>query len=812
MSIGALRSRRCGALRGLVGSTLHRLVVAAVILTVALALGSTALAAVPDRINFQGILESEEALFTGDANLAFAIYPDSVGGTPVWSRAAASTPVRDGLYAVQLGPFPGGALHDPAWLEVTVNGVALQPRYRLESVPFAFRSAEADRVAAAGVDGSAVRDGSLTAADLAIDVVSSLNGVANDGGNIDLVAGANIVLTPNDAENTVTIAARIDDGVTRIEAGAGLIGSDPTAPAVTLRVGAGSGIAVSDDAVAVDVAALAGPGLAAVEPTRLGISGNAVTAEMIAPAVVSSISGISHDGGDIELVGGANVVVTPDPVSHRITISAVESGYLAKIRSGGGLVVSEGAGPIATVTVTAGDGILVEPTGIAVEAADLAGAGLRADGTNNLEVEPTLLDGSAHDARFVNEGQAGSISAAMLVPEFVGSLAGVSNDEGNIDLAAGHAVTISPSDEDNTITFAVDGATLAGSGLVADEQASLAVNPGTGLEVAEDALRLDAEHRDGSAYEARFVSHDESSSVSAGMIVPDVVSSINGVHNDGGAIDLSMGTGLAILVSDDDNLINLALTEPYGTGSVYDDRFVNEGQEISIDLDMLTINLLSSIDGVINDGGNVDLVAGDNTIITPDDANNRVTIGTDTAGLDARFVNEGGAGTIPVGGIVMWSGSVGSIPAGWALCDGSTVSGQTTPDLRGRFVLAAGSGSGLTPRSVGQTGGEESHTLTVGEMPSHDHAVSDWGHSHSVSDPGHSHNYWDPMNGSYAGLAHDENGTAVEYPAGSATSSSQTGISLNTAYTGIAINSRGGGGAHNNMPPYYVLAFIMRVQ
>jgi len=172
------------------------------------------------------------------------------------------------------------------------------------------------------------------------------------------------------------------------------------------------------------------------------------------------------------------------------------------------------------------------------------------------------------------------------------------------------------------------------------------------------------------------------------------------------------------------------------------------------------------------------------------------TLGTVTAtSLTAGSISASGTitgyGTIPLGGIIMWSGA--TVPAGWALCDGSTVNSRATPDLRGRFVLGSGAGSGLTTRTLGGTGGEENHTLSINEMPSH---------NHPLTDPGHTHTYYDPISGQYQGLNHDSNGTAVEYPASENTGSSRTGITM---------GSKGGGDAHNNMPPYYVLAFIMRV-
>lgn len=60
------------------------------------------------------------------------------------------------------------------------------------------------------------------------------------------------------------------------------------------------------------------------------------------------------------------------------------------------------------------------------------------------------------------------------------------------------------------------------------------------------------------------------------------------------------------------------------------------------------------------------------------------------------------------------------------IVDGDTF---TTPNLASRVIVGAGTGSGLSPYSVGQIGGEETHVLTVGELASHSH--SDAGHTHT---------------------------------------------------------------------------------
>jgi len=68
----------------------------------------------------------------------------------------------------------------------------------------------------------------------------------------------------------------------------------------------------------------------------------------------------------------------------------------------------------------------------------------------------------------------------------------------------------------------------------------------------------------------------------------------------------------------------------------------------------------------------------------------------------------GGAGNIPIGGIIMWSGTLITIPANWGLCDGTTYGAVITPDLRGRFVK--GAAAGVDP---GGLGGALTHTHTV---------------------------------------------------------------------------------------------------
>jgi hypothetical protein len=135
------------------------------------------------------------------------------------------------------------------------------------------------------------------------------------------------------------------------------------------------------------------------------------------------------------------------------------------------------------------------------------------------------------------------------------------------------------------------------------------------------------------------------------------------------------------------------------------------------------------------------------------------------------------APTLPSGVIILWSGAIGSIPAGYYLCNGS----NGTPDLRDRFVIGAGNSY-----SVAQTGGS-ADTILVS-------------HTHTVNDPGHDHN----VTGNY-GSSGSGGGTMV-----ADVNTVETRLTAVTDVTGITINSTGTSGTGANIPPYYALCYIMK--
>jgi hypothetical protein len=157
-----------------------------------------------------------------------------------------------------------------------------------------------------------------------------------------------------------------------------------------------------------------------------------------------------------------------------------------------------------------------------------------------------------------------------------------------------------------------------------------------------------------------------------------------------------------------------------------------------------------------------------------------------SVGTAGQVLTSNGASALPTmqaafisGMIILWSGSVVSIPAGWLLCNGAS----STPDLRDRFVVGAGS-----TYAVDATGGSADATL-----PTHTH-------TNTVTDPGHFHSY-DRATGTYP-----QSGSATPCffsNASANTSTETTGISVTIANAGTS-------GTNANLPPYYALCYIMK--
>ncbi len=195
-----------------------------------------------------------------------------------------------------------------------------------------------------------------------------------------------------------------------------------------------------------------------------------------------------------------------------------------------------------------------------------------------------------------------------------------------------------------------------------------------------------------------------------------------------------------------------------------------------------------------------------------------------------------GGSSAPVGSLTVFAGS--AAPIGWLLCDGAAVSRTTYAALFAVLGTTYGAGDGSTTFNVpnlqnrvpvgsggtyarGVTGGASTVTLTTGQIPSHDHGSSgDHGHG-STGDHGHGsvgdHQHT-VFNDNVGETAASGSGTAsLAFSAGTQLTSAEGGHSHSNAGSHSHSNAGshthsgvGGGGSHENMPPFVALPYIVR--
>ncbi|NJO58811.1 MAG: phage tail protein [Richelia sp. RM2_1_2] len=187
--------------------------------------------------------------------------------------------------------------------------------------------------------------------------------------------------------------------------------------------------------------------------------------------------------------------------------------------------------------------------------------------------------------------------------------------------------------------------------------------------------------------------------------------------------------------------------------------------------------------------------------------------------------SEGAGAGNPIGTVATFAGS--TPPANWLICDGSTVSrtewldlfnvigvtygagnGSTTfnlPDARGRAIIGAGQGTGLSNRSLGTTGGTETQAITIDQLAAHTHTAN---HSHTgTTDSAGAHTHTVPLGGPAGASGGDR-----VYPQ---TGSQNTGSSgahthtLSIASANVTSSSVGAGQPHNNMQPFITMNYII---
>ena len=172
------------------------------------------------------------------------------------------------------------------------------------------------------------------------------------------------------------------------------------------------------------------------------------------------------------------------------------------------------------------------------------------------------------------------------------------------------------------------------------------------------------------------------------------------------------------------------------------------------------------------------------------------TAATNTTQLaTTAFVQTALSAAFTTGMIMLWSGTIATIPTGWVLCNGS----NSTPDLRNRFVIGAHTDSaGVAYSTVTGSNTQTGGTKDAGVV-SHTHTATS-----TVSDPGHSHTltnlavYSDTVSGGGITIQTRTNSNNT-------TATATTGISVATTNS-----TEGSSGTNQNLPPYYALAYIMK--
>jgi microcystin-dependent protein len=211
-----------------------------------------------------------------------------------------------------------------------------------------------------------------------------------------------------------------------------------------------------------------------------------------------------------------------------------------------------------------------------------------------------------------------------------------------------------------------------------------------------------------------------------------------------------------------------------------------------------------------------------------------VTVLTAYGSMDAKGkIKENGNDLLPVGSIIMWNGT--TVPAGWALCDGGSYalmdgSGNVTaPNLMDRFIYGAdatggtGAAVGTYTSGSGSNGGGVTHSLTVANLPGHQHEAGSNSATMNITSSGaHSHTTQatylvdnddndDTSCAMGTSCGTDASGTQTTTATVTSTGSDHTHPNGNfSGFTGLG-NGLSGSTITHGLPPFFALAFIMKL-
>jgi hypothetical protein len=284
--------------------------------------------AVPDTINFQGILADDngDPVADGSYVMHFYLFDAATGGSQLWNSPDGeqqTVTVTNGVYNVQLGvnqPLDSTVFDDGAvWLEVVVEGETLSPRQHITAAPFALKAGDADTLTGnsltdldgryvqqgqtGAVDSNMITDGSVTSDDLGVDSVNAS----------EIAAGA--VRSSEVANNSLTAADLAADSVTASEIAAGAVGSSEIADGSIIAAD------LADGATLAEILDDDGPG-------------SGLNADLLDGQHASAFASSSHNH-DLDYLNESGDSMSVSTAGTGITVSNTGSGYGIEGRAAG---------------------------------------------------------------------------------------------------------------------------------------------------------------------------------------------------------------------------------------------------------------------------------------------------------------------------------------------------------------------------------------------------------------------------------------------------------------------------------------------
>ena len=305
-------------------------------------------AKVPPRINYQGKLTTSNGGCVNDTvQMTFSIYPDTLGSPVVWIETQTQVAIKEGVFSVLLGDIDSIPVFvfdgSTRYLGIQVESdPEMRPLKPMVSVGYAFHSVTAD-----------------TAFHSISNALMGIDSVFNPGGNVDLIPEDAITISSDDGANTVTIgethSGRTDNPH--------LVAAGQTGALVSVEgVNNPGGNVDLIPENSITLASDDGANTITIGETHSGRTDNPHLVTAAQTGALVSLDGVANPGGDIDLIGGDNMTITPDPSNRTITFSAAsaggwtDDGTVVRLDSGSDSVGIGTTTPEATLHVRSGNG------------------------------------------------------------------------------------------------------------------------------------------------------------------------------------------------------------------------------------------------------------------------------------------------------------------------------------------------------------------------------------------------------------------------------------------------------------------------